>query len=166
MAEYSLKKIRGGVLLETAVVLSVLVLLVGIIVDIRFIFNEKACMKDATQFGARVTAMAPAAGLTPEELRSFAMDSTKSALETCGLDPSKYFIDIWGIEDRVVGKVEHQIQVTASTKGLNRFFLLPDGMFEGCAGSVYFMKSRKRVASTEISFNNARCNPARVKKSK
>ena len=150
---------RGGVLIETAIVLSVLLVLVGIVVDIHFLFVERAALQDIARLGARVVAAAPTIDTEdPEALRTYATEAVQRALRSADLDPENYYIDVWAITNVRNDKEEHHVQVTVSRKVGGRSYLIPETFFQNCAGSTMFIESRLPISKTTTR-NNPDCNP-------
>ena len=156
---------RGGVLFETTVVLSVLIVIAVVILDIRFIFAEQTALKEASRLGARVAAEAPKEGFDESEVQSYARLAVEGSLKAAGVSPDDYAIDIWGITNQFEGSPEHHVQVTVSRKKGGRFYFIPEGMFKSCAGSAYFMESRLPIdGGGGIVKTNPHCNPAEAAK--
>ena len=152
----------GGILVEASVVIVVLLLISTIILDINFAFREQGALRDASRLGARVAAGAPGDGFDAVEVQEYTRLAVASAIEAAGLTASDYHIDIWGIRRDFEGKPEHRVQVTVSRKTSGRFYLLPSGIFRACAGSTYFMESRRPIEDGGVVKTNPDCNPSGV----
>ena len=159
---------RGGVMIETTIVLSVLVLLLGILIDLNFLFKESAALQEAARFGSRVAASAPEKGITHEELPEYARKVTAHTLEASGLDLDEYYIDFWqtsvdgGWHTRET-RLMHFVQITVSRKKENRFYLIPESILDSCVGASEFIESRKLFERGAPAIQNPRCNPAGIR---
>ena len=151
----------GSVLLETVLVISVILLLLVSVLDIGYLFSEKAALKEASRLGARVAADAQRNNFDAKEIREIVRLTVESALTSSGLESENYFVDIWGIEKEVGGRRTHNVQVTVSRKPGGRSYLVPESWYLTCAGSTYFMESRLAIEPTGATPKaNPDCNPA------
>ena len=154
---------RGGVLIETALVFVVLTLLIALLLDFRFAFDEQSVVRDLSRFGARIAAGAAVTSETDdEELYTYIREAIDRAITTAGLTPADYHVDVWPLSKTVNEKTQHYVQVTISRKSGSpgRFYLLPESWFDSCSGSVNFVESRKAVPNLGGVPQNPDCNPA------
>ena len=153
----------GGVMVETAVVLSILVLLLGLLIDIHFHFTESSALKEAARFGARVAASAPEKGLSHDDLPAYALRVTGHSLEAAGLDPENYHIDfrqraVDGKWDPENPKLMYYVQISVSRKRKNRFYLIPETALSDCKGHTDKIESRLPFESELPDVANPDCN--------
>jgi Flp pilus assembly protein TadG len=149
---------RGVVLLEVALVLSVLILLASSVIDVGMALSEQTKMLDAARSAARQAARYHAATVFPDEedeeaVRIGALNMATTALESSGLRPSNYFINVRSTRLNLPSAATPAVEVNISRHASNRFRISTHLGFGSCVTA--FFRQQDKVSPREFIVDTA-----------